>query len=243
MTKLDTPFDQLDWAIIETQLNAEGYAVLAGCIETAQALSLGHELARAGEPVYRRRVALESLDLGRGELRYFGDALPAPLSAWRDALYRRLAPIANRWSAKLGAPHRFAPHWGAFLDANLAAGQTQPQSNVSHLSAEDWQALHQRDDGGEVFPFQAVAVLSEPQRDFTGGEFVMTERRPRMQSRPMVVPLRPGDLAIVATSLRPCEGAQGVYRVGLKHAISRVRGGERIGLELAFHHAPGVDAR
>lgn len=228
--------DNRDWQAIEAQLNDEGYAVLADGFDATQALALGRELMQADAPFYRSRVALDTLDLGRGEFRYFADDLPAPLDAWRDALYRHLAPIANRWNAKLGAPHAFAPDFPAFLDANLAAGQTRPQSSVSRLRSEDWQALHQRDAGREVFPFQVVAVLSEPQRDFTGGEFVMTERRPRMQSRPIVVPLRPGDLAVVATSLRPCEGAQGVYRVSLKHAISRVRGGERIGLELAFHH-------
>ncbi|WP_321866320.1 2OG-Fe(II) oxygenase [Paraburkholderia tropica] len=235
--------DNRNWHAVEAQLNDEGYAVLADGFDATQALALGRELMQADARCYRSRVALDTLDLGRGELRYFTDDLPAPLDAWRDALYRHLALIANRWSAKLGAPHAFAPDFHGFLDANLAAGQTQPQSSVSRLRSEDWQALHQRDAGREVFPFQVVAVLSEPQRDFTGGEFVMTERRPRMQSRPIVVPLRPGDLAVVATSLRPCEGAQGVYRVSLKHAISRVRGGERIGLELAFHHEAGEGAR
>ena len=124
-----------------------------------------------------------------------------------------------------------------FLHRNREAGQVRPQSHLSRLGVDDYVALHQRSDGEFVFPFQVVALLSEPGTDFRGGEFVMTELRPRMQSRPMVLPLKLGDAAIISTSVRPCRGANGYHRANLKHAISRVHRGERVGVELSFHDA------
>ena len=183
-------------------------------------------------------MRLGSVDLGRGELLYLGARLPAPLAQWRTALYRRLAVIANRWNEDLGVEDRFPAQLEDFLQRNRSAGQMRAQSHLSRLGAEDHVALHQCNDGAQVFPLQIVAVLSEPGADFQGGEFVMTEQRPRMQSRPMVLPLRLGDLAVIATAERPFKGAKGYYRVNLKHAVSRVRQGERIGLELSLHDAP-----
>jgi len=234
MTSLDAPLDRLNWTDIGLQLDAEGHVVLPGLLGVDVARDLAQQATAAGA----RRVALESDDLGRGELFYLGAGMPAPLELWRTALYRRLVAIANRWNETLGVALRYPAELGDFLRRNREAGQTRAQSHLSRLGGEGHVSLHQRNDGEQVFPMQIVAVLSEPGVDFHGGEFVMTEQRPRMQSRPAVLPLKLGDVAVIATAERPVKGSQGYYRVNLKHAISRVRKGERIGLELLFHDAP-----
>ncbi|MPS27617.1 MAG: prolyl 4-hydroxylase [Alcaligenaceae bacterium] len=234
MESLDAALDRLDWTDIGSRLDAEGHAVLPGLLDAGVARGLAQRVAASDA----RRVTLESGALGRGELFYFGAGMPAPLEPWRTALYRRLVAIANRWNETLGEAHRYPGELEDFLGHNREAGQARAQSHLSRLGVDDHVSLHQRNDGGQVFPMQIVAVLSEPGADFLGGEFVMTEQRPRMQSRPMVVPLKLGDMAVIATAERPFKGAKGCYRVNLKHAISRVREGERIGLELSFHDAP-----
>lgn len=222
------------WADIGMQLDVEGYAVLSGLLGDG----VSRDLAQQVRAPWARRVTLESGDMGRGELYYFDAGMPAPLERWRTALYRRLVVIANRWSDTLGLAHRYPAELEDFLRLNQKAGQTRAQSHLSRLGVEDHVALHQHNDGEQVFPMQIVAVLSEPGSDFQGGEFVMTEQRPRMQSRPAVLPLKRGDVAVIATAERPFKGSNGYYRVNLRHAISRVRQGERIGLELLFHDAP-----
>ncbi|QBR00902.1 2OG-Fe(II) oxygenase [Paraburkholderia pallida] len=233
--------ERFDASVIGAQLDAEGYAVLPNCFDPheARALAQGFDEWR-DEPRDAGRMAawLAPVDPGGGELRYFGESLPPLLHAWRAALYRWLVPVANRWQAHAGLEARFPAELETFLDANRRAGQHRPQSHLSRLREGDRLALHRHDEGEQVFPLQVIALLSAPQRDFSGGEFVMTEQRPRMQSRPMVVPLALGDAAIIASAQRPVEGAHGHYRVKLKHAVSRVRSGERIGLELIFHDAP-----
>ncbi|GAA0495407.1 MAG: 2OG-Fe(II) oxygenase [Pigmentiphaga sp.] len=233
MTSLDAPLDRLNWTDIGLQLDAEGYVVLPGLLGVDVARDLAQQATAAGA----RRVALEAGNLGRDELFYFDAGMPAPLELWRTALYRRLVAIANRWNETLGVALRYPAELGDFLRRNREAGQTRAQSHLSRLGGEGHVSLHQRNDGEQVFPMQIVAVLSEPGVDFQGGEFVMTEQRPRMQSRPAVLPLKLGDVAVIATAERPVKGSQGYYRVNLKHAISRVRKGERIGLELLFHDA------
>ncbi|MDH0649587.1 2OG-Fe(II) oxygenase [Pseudomonas sp. GD03858] len=234
MSAVDKALDQLDWAGIERQLDTEGYAVIPG-VPRREA---GRGLMRLSSAAGVERETLESRGLGRGELLCFGAALPAPLAQWRAGFYRRLVAIANRWNETLGVDYRYPTELEDFLLRNRRAGQVRMQCHVSRLGVEDHVCLHQRNDGEHVFPLQIVALLSEPGVDFQGGEFVMTEQRPRMQSRPMVVPLGLGDLAIITTAQRPFKGAKGYYRVSLKHAISRVRQGERLGLELSFHDAP-----
>ena len=228
-----TAIDSLDWASIGTQLEAEGYALLPGLLGADAARSLARQIATPGAIA----VSLASGDLGSGDLLYLGASLPAPLQTWRAAFYRHLAVIANRWNETLGIDSRFPAELGDFLLHNRKAGQTRAQSHLSRLGTEGHMVLHQRNTGEQVFPMQIVALLSEPGADFQGGEFVMAEQRPRMQSRPLVLPLELGDAAIIATAERPFKGARGHYRVNLKHAISRVRRGERIGLELSFHDA------
>lgn len=227
----DARLERLDWADVGAQLDAEGHAVLPALLGVDAARHLAQRVGAPGT----HRVRLESDGLGRGELFYFEAGM---LASWRTALYRRLVPIANRWNEVLGIGHRYPAELDAFLQHNRRGGQTRAQSHLSRLGVEDYIALHQRNDGEQVFPLQIVAVLSAPGLDFEGGEFVTTEQRPRMQSRPSVLPLALGDMAIIATAARPFQGARGAYRVNLKHAISRVRRGERIGLELSFHDAP-----
>ena len=233
MRSPNTTIDGLDWTTITTQLHAEGYAMLPGLLGA----EVARGLAQHSVAVKTVRVPLASSDLGRGELLYFGGRLPALLEAWRTTLYRHLVAIANHWNEALGVDGRYPAQLDAFLQRNRKAGQTRAQSYLSRLGVEDYVSLHQRNDSEQVFPMQIVALLSEPGADFDGGEFVMTEQRPRMQSRPMVLPLKFGDAAIITTAERPFKGTKGHYRVNLKHAISRVRKGERIGLELSFHDA------
>ncbi|MFJ3155054.1 2OG-Fe(II) oxygenase [Pseudomonas protegens] len=231
MPELNKILDRLDWMDVSLQLDAEGFAVLPGVLGAEMARGLAQQVTASGI----RRVTLESIDLGRGELLYFDTGLPTPLHTWRTVLYRRLVVIANRWNETLGIDYRFPAELDDFVRHNRESGQTRGQSHLNRLGVEDHVSLHQRNDGELLFPMQIVALVSEPGSDFKGGEFVMTEQRPRMQSRPMVVPLKLGDVAIITTAERPYRGTKGYYRVNLKHAISRVRWGERIGLELSFH--------
>jgi uncharacterized protein len=227
--------DELDWTAIAAQLDSEGCALLPRMLAPEHARELAHQ---ADTLNFLSSVTAEIVDCGAGEVLHFGSSLPAPWSVWRTAFYRKLAPLANRWNETLGESYRFPAGLDAFLRRNRDAGHTQQLSHLNRLRTGDFMALHQSNAGEHVFPFQLVALLTEPGKDFQGGEFVLTEQRPRMQSRPMVVPLKLGDMAIIGTAQRPFRGAGGYYRVNLRHAISRVRGGERVGVELSFHDAP-----
>ena len=235
MTSINTTIDSLDWAGIGTQLDAEGYALLPGLLDSDQAGSLAQWMEK---PKAGKIAPQHAADLGGADLLYLDADLPAPLNAWRTALYGHLAVIANRWNEALGIGDSYPATLDDFLRRNQQAGQMRGQSHLNRLGMGDHVPLHQRNDGDQVFPLQIVALLSKPGTDFQGGEFVMTEQRPRMQSRPLVLPLQLGDVAIIATAERPFKGTKGHYRVNLKHAISRVRKGVRIGLELSFHDAP-----
>lgn len=234
MTSPNTLIDRLDWASIGAHLDAEGYALIPSFLGANAARDLARQMRTLNGA---RDVPLHSAELGGADLLYFEAGLPAPLDACRSTFYGHLSAIANRWNETLGVEGRYPADLADFRRLNQQAGQVHAQSHLSRVGVEDHVPLHQRDDGGQVFPLQVVALLSEPGADFQGGEFVMTEQRPRMQSRPLVLPLKLGDAAIIATAERPFKGTKGYYRVKLKHAISRVRKGERIGLELSFHDA------
>jgi len=227
MTSFATAVEELDWKNIAHQLNAEGYAVLPGLLASASAQTLADQIDASAA---LRRVSLASRDLGRGDLDVFEGSLSEPLASARVAFYEHLAPIANRWNETLDVAYRYPASLDDFLQRNRDVGQVRPLTHLSRLGESDYPALHQRSAGEHVFPMQVVALLSAPGENFTGGEFVMTEQRPRMQSRPMVLPLRLGDAAIITTAQRPFKGSKGHYRVNLKHAISRVRSGRRIGI-------------
>ncbi|MDQ7973376.1 MAG: 2OG-Fe(II) oxygenase [Rhodocyclaceae bacterium] len=227
--------DALDWAAARTALDAEGAAVLPGLLtpsECEAAAALYDQPAR-----FRSRVVMARHGFGRGEYQYFAYPLPPAVAALRSAFYPHLAPIANRWQAAMGLPARFPPAHDEFLARCHAAGQQRPTPLLLRYGEGDFNCLHQDLYGEHVFPLQVVVLLSEPGRDFEGGEFVMTEQRPRMQSRPMVLPLRQGDGAVFAVHHRPVQGTRGVYRVNLRHGVSRVRSGRRHTLGLIFHDA------
>jgi hypothetical protein len=174
---------------------------------------------------------------GRGEYKYFAYPLPGIVAALRTALYARLAPLANRWNAALGHEVAYPARHADFLARCHSAGQTRPTPLLLRYGAGDYNCLHQDLYGEHVFPFQVAFLLAEPGRDFTGGEFVLTEQRPRMQSRAEVVPLGLGDAVIFAVHHRPVRGARGVYRVNLRHGVSRIRSGRRHTIGIIFHDA------
>jgi hypothetical protein len=186
---------------------------------------------------FRSRVVMERHGFGRGEYQYFAYPLPEPLASLRPVLYARLQSIANRWNHTMGVDVSYPADHTAFLERCHAAGQVRPTPLLLQYGAGDYNCLHQDLYGEHVFPLQVAVLLSAPGTDFTGGEFVMTEQRPRMQSRPMVVPLGQGDAVVMAVHHRPVQGTRGPYRVQLRHGVSEVRSGHRHTVGLIFHDA------
>ncbi len=227
--------EALDWARIGAELDERGCAT-TGALLTADECS---EL-RAGydaDGTFRSRVIMARHGFGRGEYKYYAYPLPRPVAALRTALYPHLAPIANRWEEALGRRAAFPDDHAAYLDRCHDAGQTRPTPLILKYGAGDYNCLHQDLYGDLVFPLQLTVLLSVPDRDFTGGEFVLTEQRPRMQSRVEVVPLRQGEGVIFAVNHRPARGTRGHYRVTTRHGVSRLRSGERFTLGVIFHDA------
>ena len=174
---------------------------------------------------------------GRGAYRYFAYPLPGSIAALRAALYVPLAAIANRWAELLGSETRYPAEHAAYLGRCRLAGQVRPTPLLLRYGPGDWNALHQDLYGEHVFPLQVAILLSRPGGDFTGGEFVLTEQRPRMQSRPEVVPLGQGDAVVFPVRERPVKGSRGWHRVNMRHGVSRLRSGERFTLGVIFHDA------
>lgn len=189
------------------------------------------------ETRFRSRVVMARHGFGCGEYKYFSYPLPGMVADLRSALYPRLAPIANRWNAAMRIDVRYPQTHADFLARCHEAGQVRPTPLLLQYGADDYNCLHQDLYGEHVFPLQVAILLSEPGTDFTGGEFVLAEQRPRMQSRPEVVPLRQGDAVIFAVHHRPVQGTRGTYRVNLRHGVSRVRSGHRHTLGVIFHDA------
>ncbi|XXU15593.1 2OG-Fe(II) oxygenase [Sorangium sp. So ce861] len=225
----------VDWARVSQDLDAHGCAVIEGLLTRAECGDLAALYTR--DELFRSRVVMARHGFGRGEYKYFARPLPALIDALRTSLYPRLAPVANRWSAAMGLDVRYPEELARFIERCHAAGQVQPTPLLLQYGEGDYNCLHQDLYGEHVFPLQVALLLSEPERDFTGGELVMTEQRPRMQSRPMVVPLRQGDAAVFAVRHRPVQGTRGVYRVSLRHGVSRVRSGHRHTAGIIFHDA------
>ncbi len=223
-----------DWAVIAADLDARGHAVIEQLLQPAQCWSLA-ALYDTTER-FRSKVVMERHGYGRGEYKYFSYPLPALVAELRAALYPPLAMIANRWNAELGIDVRYPPGHAAFVARCHAAGQTRPTPLLLRYDAGDYNCLHQDLYGKHVFPLQATILLSD-ETDFAGGEFVLTEQRPRMQSRPEVVPLRQGDAVVFAVQHRPVQGSRGAYRVNMRHGVSRVRSGHRQTLGIIFHDA------
>jgi uncharacterized protein len=228
-------FDALDWARLTSDLAARGHAVAERVLSVEQCRQLT-EMYAAENP-FRSRVIMSRHGFGRGEYKYFTYPLPALVAELRAALYPHLAPIANDWNAKLGIDVEYPRTHEAFLKRCHAAGQTLPTPLLLQYEQDDYNCLHQDIYGEHIFPLQIAVLLSAPEEDFTGGEFVMTEQRPRMQSRPEVVPLKQGDGVIFAVNERPVQGTRGIYRVKLRHGVSRIRSGHRHTLGVIFHDA------
>jgi hypothetical protein len=220
---------------IAKDLDAYGAAVIGRLIAPRQCEELAALYPLDG--LFRSRVVMARHGFGRGEYKYFSYPLPEVIGTLRAALYPQLAAVANRWNQALGVDVRFPGTHAAFLRRCHAAGQRRPTPLLLQYGTDDYNCLHQDLYGEHVFPLQLTLLLSEPGRDFTGGEFVMTEQRPRMQSRAQVVPLAKGDAVVFAVHERPVQGARGFYRVKLRHGVSRVRSGQRHTAGIIFHDA------
>jgi uncharacterized protein len=225
----------IDWAIVSDDLDANGSAPIERLISPAECEALAS--LYPVDALFRSRVVMARHGFGRGEYKYFGYPLPGLVESFRSALYPRLVPIANRWYDAMGIDVRFPDRHADFIDRCHAAGQQRPTPLLLQYGADDYNCLHQDLYGEHVFPLQLTVLLSEPGRDFEGGEFVMTEQRPRMQSRPQVVSLRQGDAVVFAVHQRPVQGTRGWYRVNLRHGVSRVRSGHRHTAGIIFHDA------
>ena len=225
----------LDWQQIGKNLDEQGSALLQGVLSPDECQALAALYPE--ESIFRSRVVMERHGFGRGEYKYFSYPLPDLVQGLRTALYSRLASVANRWNMALGIEVRYPENHEDFLRRCHAAGQQRPTPLLLQYGEGDFNCLHQDLYGEHIFPIQVAILLSEPQRDFTGGEFVLTEQRPRMQSRPEVVPLRQGDAVAFAVHHRPVRGTRGTYRVNLRHGVSRLRSGRRHTVGIIFHDA------
>lgn len=223
----------LDWTRLSEELDAGGNAVAEGLLTPAECQALAGFYS--AESSFRSRVIMGRHGFGRGEYKYFAYPLPEIVAELRRTLYPCLVPVANGWNARMGIDIKYPTDHAAFLARCRAAGQDRPTPLLLQYGPGDYNCLHQDLYGEHVFPLQVALLLSQPGVDFTGGEFVMTEQRPRMQSRPDVVPLGQGDAVVFAVHHRPVQGTRGVYRVNLRHGVSRVRSGHRHTLGVIFH--------
>ncbi len=218
-----------------SDLDRYGCAVIPGLLPPAACRDLA--ALYGAEEGFRSRVVMGRHGFGQGEYRYFSHPLPGPVAALREALYPQLVDIANRWNETLGIAVRYPLRHKDFLARCHAAGQVRPTPLLLQYGPGDYNCLHQDLYGEHVFPLQVAVLLSQPGQDFTGGEFVLTEQRPRMQSRAEVVPLAQGDAVVFAVHHRPVQGTRGAYRVSMRHGVSRLRSGQRHTLGIIFHDA------
>ena len=225
----------IDWGGAARDLDAQGCAVLKGLLAADECRALAALYPQ--ETIFRSRIVMGRHGFGRGEYKYFSYPLPRPIAKLRPLLYAGLQPIANRWNEAMGIDIRYPENHEAFLVRCHQAGQLRPTPLLLQYEQGDYNCLHQDLYGEHVFPLQVAILLSEPTRDFEGGEFVLTEQRPRMQSRAEVVPLRQGDGVAFAVHVRPVQGTRGVYRVNMRHGVSRLRSGRRHTVGVIFHDA------
>ena len=225
----------LDWPRIATDLNEQGYATIGPLLTPHQCNELAANYKNASQ--FRSRVIMGRHGFGRGEYQYYSYPLPPLVQSLRESLYPPLACIANKWNESLGFSSTFPLEHKQYQHLCHQAGQTRPTPLLLQYQQGDYNCLHQDLYGALVFPLQATLLLSDPARDFTGGEFVLTEQRPRMQSRVSVVPLRQGEAVIFAVNHRPQRGTRGVYRVAMRHGVSTIRSGHRFTLGVIFHDA------
>jgi len=230
-----TRVDTVDWAQADRDLDAQGCAVLENLLTPDECGALA--ALYPDDAHFRSRIVMGRHGFGRGEYKYFSYPLPDLIAHLRPALYGRLKGIANRWNEAMGIDIRYPDRHESFLKRCHDAGQTRPTPLLLQYEAGDYNCLHQDLYGEHVFPIQVAILLSEPGRDFEGGEFVLTEQRPRMQSRAEVVALSQGDAVAFAVHHRPVQGTRGIYRVNLRHGVSRLRAGKRHTVGVIFHDA------
>ena len=233
--KLADRVDALDWERVEKDLDAQGSAVIENLIAPVECDAL--VALYPEENIFRSRVVMARHGFGQGEYKYFRYPLPGIISDLRTAVYSRLVPIANRWNEAMGIDARYPANHAGFIERCHEAGQLRPTPLLLRYEPEDYNCLHQDLYGEHVFPIQFTLLLSQPDSEFTGGEFVLTEQRPRMQSRVEVVPLTQGDAVVFAVHRRPVRGSRGIYRVSLRHGVSRLRSGQRYTAGIIFHDA------
>jgi hypothetical protein len=234
-TGLSARLAAIDWHGVEQSLDAHGSARIESLLQPAQCVALSGLYDQ--EERFRSRVVMARHGFGRGEYKYFAYPLPDLVAVLRELLYARLVATANRWAAALHSGASYPERHAEYIARCHAAGQSKPTPLLLRYAAGDYNCLHQDLYGEHVFPLQVAVLLSEPQRDFSGGEFVLTEQRPRMQSRPEVVALRQGDAVVFAVHQRPVQGARGTYRVNMRHGVSRLHAGRRYTLGVIFHDA------
>jgi hypothetical protein len=226
-----------DWPGIDAGLDHDGATVIRGLLNSDECRALASLYDDGDDATFRKRVVMARHGFGQGEYKYFDYPLPELLSQLRPALYARLVTTANRWNEAQGLALRYPPSHDEYLARCHAAGQARATPLLLRYGPGDFNCLHQDLYGEHVFPLQAVILLSQPGRDFDGGELVLTEQRPRMQSRPLVLPLGQGDAAIFAVSHRPVQGSRGFHRVNMRHGVSRIRRGSRSTAGIIFHDA------
>jgi uncharacterized protein len=227
--------EKIDWDSVSQDLDEQGSAIIDQLLSADECRAIASLYPE--DDVFRSKVVMGRHGFGRGEYKYFSYPLPDLIAGLRTAIYPRLVPIANRWNTAMGIDVRYPEKHADFIERCHQAGQVRPTPLLLQYGAGDYNCLHQDLYGEHVFPLQLAILLSEPGKDFTGGEFVMTEQRPRMQSRPMVVPLRQGDGVVFAVHNRPVQGTRGFYRVNLRHGVSRIRSGHRHTVGIIFHDA------
>jgi hypothetical protein len=233
--RISEPIQSIDWERVSRDLDAEGSAMLYQFLSPDECDVIAKLYPNDG--VFRSRVDMKRHGFGRGEYKYFSYPLPDLIASIRTAVYPHLVPTANRWNRAMGSDIQFPDQHIEFIHRCHHAGQVRPTPLLLQYEAGDYNCLHQDLYGEHVFPLQLAILLSEPNRDFSGGEFVMTEQRPRMQSRAIVVPLRQGDGVVFTVHNRPAQGTRGVYRVNLRHGVSAVWSGRRHTLGIIFHDA------
>ena len=224
-----------NWSTHQTTLSETGFTLLPARLSYGEC----HELAGLFDKpeLYRKTIVMQKHGYGSGEYKYFSYPLPSILDKLRHELFAELALVANDWNEKLGLPQRYPADLDTWLATCHAAGQTRPTPLILKYGSGDWNALHQDMYGELYFPFQAVIFLNQPGQDFTGGEFVLMEQRPRMQSRAIVLQPEQGQILVFTTKFRPAKGARGYYRIGMRHGVSEVKSGQRMTLGLIFHDA------
>ena len=232
---LNKPLTSIDWPNYQTALSDTGFTVLPSVLSKNECLELG-SLFDMPE-LYRKNIVMQKHGYGSGEYKYFNYPLPPLVDTLRHELFTQLTPVANDWNEKLGLTQRYPTDLDEWLATCHKAGQVRPTPLILKYGSGDWNALHQDMYGALYFPFQAVLFLNQPNQDFSGGEFVLMEQRPRMQSRAIVLQPEQGQVLLFTTKFRPAKGARGYHRVGLRHGVSEVKAGQRMTLGLIFHDA------